>query len=573
MIDILKKFNWNNPSNMSKETLYNEFKNLSKIEDRRKVYTHLTSKRKHTLCNEHKRNRKDSKLGHAWNNHLLMDKETLYNEFIGLSKKNRRKIYYYLKPKRKVVLCNEHKRRRKERKFQDVSIITQDKKKLEQYEKNVLPKLLRWLKEKKNYEEEDLAFEYLKRHPYFMEFGIDSLEMLESLGQSLKANTDTDVLDKPNTINEYTSALEIIERASVRLFLYSGVDILGQSLIGKPLKKDAAKHEIDSYNFDLKINEKNTQFEYSHFYADSLAQDEKSSQEIKQKHILDVDIILGRGKTRWLEHLRPSLYIKMNPYRSVTRIREDFSKMMTLIKENHPEYMTSELSMNENHDYQDSFGTSGSQANSIIDLILYDLTIVLNIKTANLVEDFFQEIYEDNSTLYEKYEMHKYFANNDVISYKKNTLNNNNEGVLEKLGNGNFLKYVYSKKNISAHKELLKKNMINSIKTIHFPITDLDNLPFTAFEDGSWEMNEGTFTTKPNDEIHIDNTMSENEYNNHAIAYDKRIQELKSYEDFKDKTYSMILDVTRFSDKEVKKYSDTLFKKLSIDKKVELLSL
>lgn len=388
-----------------------------------------------------------------------------------------------------------------------------------------------WI-ENKSFTVEIAAFEYLKRNPFFIEVVLLFSEQIIEIRDNIEAK------------KELIFLLEHMQLVFQRLFLYTGIDIVNLHNVytGGNTGINTASH---LYAYSLKISnlsKEDNNYGYSNIYSIYSGKTfSDSSDSYKREHIVDIDMLLGdEHKERWLEHLKPVLYLKINPYHSQTRLKSDLVKTLNAIENEFPEYATSELVIDELGKFDSSLRSPTIQpVKSAIGLMLYDLQNIFHISDPeilkNLLEKRFPEKYFDL--------FHEYFSKNErswdeetlfTTSYKRSLKE------AKKRIYGDYLKYIYSEKAINTHINMIRKDYIEEIKI-----------------------------TVPNIEVSEDMKLFVAKLkNNNSTDNSKKnilefIEELKSKEKIKDRIEYLFLDVKSYSIEEYEDLSRNIFKNAS----------
>lgn len=320
---------------------------------------------------------------------------------------------------------------------------------ISEYMDKMFQKYENWINNPKDFTPEVAAFEYLKRNPYFIEVTYFFNKQIE------------EVRDNRDAKQELTFLLEQMRLTFRRLFLYSGIDIV--NLHNVYTGGNTAFHtESHSLAYTLKTSEfpkKDQHYNYSDIYFTYTSKAPGDSGEMyKREHVIDLDMMLGdKHRERWLEHLKPSLYLKINPYHSQEQLKSDLAKVLHLIREDYPEYATSEFMINEHGKYEGSFRTPTIQPiNSICALILYDLKNIFHISNPQKIQDlliqrFKRETYNNN---FNKFFRSSKRSNGHQLIFK--TVHKTNIEEVQERINGKYLNYIYSESVVDAHIEMIR---------------------------------------------------------------------------------------------------------------------
>lgn len=319
---------------------------------------------------------------------------------------------------------------------------------LEDLESALFDNYQKWIADSSIFTAEVAAFEYLKRNPYF-------IDVVHYFNNEMKA-----IRDEHERNEELISIAEYTKKMFSRLFLYTGIDLLNHNEIY--LGSNSTFHNIGhllAYNKQI-TKTSDVHYGYSKIYSlYSSKEMGRSSTSYKKDHIVDIDMLLANNHSqRWLEHLRPSLYIRINPQHSHSKLKSDLEKMLNTICGQYPEYASSEFMINEYGKPDTTFRAPTLQANkSIIGLILYDACNVFNVHGANELIPF----------------LRKYFSRGIVDEYFSSFLTENKKNFeggyiyAQKYGRtinevknriyGGYLQYLYTNETINAHFEIMRQ--------------------------------------------------------------------------------------------------------------------
>lgn len=356
-----------------------------------------------------------------------------------------------------------------------------------------------WI-ENDNFSAEVAAFEYLKRNPFFLEVA----HLFNKEIENIRENEET--------TEDLTFLLDHMNRVFKRLFLYTGIDIINFHNV-----YTGNSTEFHNFSHGLNYNLKNAGFpmndqhyEYSDIYFSYTSKTQgDSGKKYKKENTLDIDMVLNdKNRERWLEHLKPSLYIKINPYHSHKDLKSDLVKLLKEIKKKYPEYATPEFMINEYGEVESSFRAPTVQLKSVIALMMYDLRYIFNITSPSKQEDILKSTF-DTATYYEHiahyFVRDSYYTHDYVARFSDGNMRKIKE-VTQRI-NGSYLKYIYPDSSAKAHLDMIKKDFY--------------------------------------------------EYSEDNI--DEFIEILKSQLNIKDKLEYLLLDVTRYTNEEYKKWSEELF--------------
>ncbi len=301
------------------------------------------------------------------------------------------------------------------------------------------------------------AFEYMKRNPYF-------IETVYFFNQQIN-----ELRNDKNRKDELIFVLDRMKTTLKRLFLYSGSDVLSSNNVGSG-GFTFVHNKIESIMYDLKNSGfPNDDYHYSYsdiYELDTYKQPGTSAEDYKRQHVLDMDMLLdNRSSERWLKHLRPSLYLKINPNHSQEILKLDVLAALKKIEQKIPEYATPEILINEYAELENSFITSNEfrPKTSAVALIIYDLKNIIQIPSVILMQDLLRG---EHGEKYKKFKFDQYFTvvnigNDDYEPvYELKIMEKKMTQVMKRI-NGGYLNYVYSNNAQRAHFDLLSKRFMN----------------------------------------------------------------------------------------------------------------
>ena len=232
-----------------------------------------------------------------------------------------------------------------------------------------------------------------------------------------------------------------------------------------------------AYQYKSERNRKG-RYGYSDIYADGLVviEPDASSNDFKKEHYVDMDRILQKnGVERWLEHLKPSVYIKINPFHSVKSLKSDLQALMAMITENEKDladFASSEILMNELGKHESSFRTpTFNKIPSLKKLVLYDLHRIFQLEGKHIKQVLDDLFPGDEDSSYTQ----KLFSDNLLSEILAKEVN----PVLKKI-NGEYLSLVYSDESIDTHFQLIEKSMEPTEINIPIDKIDSDMLEFAS---------------------------------------------------------------------------------------------
>lgn len=367
-----------------------------------------------------------------------------------------------------------------------------------------------WFKEG-GFTAEIASFEYMKRNPYF-------IETVYFFNQQIK-----ELRSDESRRDELRFILDKMKITLKRLFLYSGSDVLSSNNISSG-GFTFIHNEIESSIYDLKNSGfPNDDYHYSYsdiYELDTYKQPGISAEDYKRQHTLDMDMLLdNRSSERWLNHLRPSLYLKINPNHSQDTLKLDVLAALKKIEQEIPEYATPEILINEYAELENSFITSNKfrPKSSAVALIMYDLKNIIQVPSASIIQDILQGEFEKE---YETFKFNQYFTQinqgNDEYApgFELKIMEKKMTEVIKRI-NGGYLDYVYSNNAQRAHFDLLSQRFMD-----HFRVNYTD----------------------------------------------EHVSMLKTHENIKDKLEHLILHVNNFTDNECLNWSQLLYSDQKIPK-------
>ena len=352
---------------------------------------------------------------------------------------------------------------------------------IEEYLELMFDRYKLWLDKKKPLTKEEAAFEYLKRNPYFIETVLFHENHLRSY---------------PNYKNDDKQLFEVMKIRDhmytllSKIFLYTGSDISDKYRV----YEEDNTNDINLANFlsfdRLNLKDEEYSYDYSRIYLPypSMQSEHKyhgASNSVKKEYPVDSGQLLRDiEQKRWLSHLLPSLYLKINPFYSSDRLKSDLSKVLNIISnrdavedeevngdwKRYYQYAIPEILINENTTEFKSFTAPGFGDESkipIISLMIYDLQRIFKLEAPEL-----EKLLIERFTKYEfetKYKLHKYFAKsgvNDGYSstvYAKEFNKTRTKEVVKRI-NGGYLDFIYPEESITEHFNLMQREGIKEHK-------------------------------------------------------------------------------------------------------------
>jgi len=331
-------------------------------------------------------------------------------------------------------------------------------------------KYKQWL-DKGVFTREYAAFELMKRNPYFM-----NLVTLYRL-------YDGKNRDKLSSVKYYKD--DIIHTLN-QVFLYTGWDIA----TGKETMNQQLSNWIDFDDSCAEEHYSGNKIWYSHIY-NKYAEDESPEEQInnaleinrdkiKKMYPVDLDEFSDKsGKKRWLSHLLPATYLKINPLDSneviINKLKSYLAKAGSLV-------WNGDLNAKFDKNLEVKFGTYSAM--SMPEIILkeedsriftfdngkyYDLPTARSLIMYDLVEVFGITSVEKLSTLLESklgsvefehfmpYFDYRPASKNREIKLKTDYISKKKQEIIN-LISGGYLKLIYSDESIYIHKRLVRKN-------------------------------------------------------------------------------------------------------------------
>lgn len=352
------------------------------------------------------------------------------------------------------------------------------------YYKELLKKYKTWFENPDSFTAEVAAFEYLKRNPYFIEttnYFIKEYKKLEDKKEKLftfksMAEYSTKMnLDALEADSEAEYEIELMkqiwlknmETTYKRIFLYTGEDVF-QKLNLRDKKSVESKYDLSLTMAEQYIKESPAEHHYP--YSDIYHLNEskfysKSFEEIKRSHIIDIDEIFNED-SRWLRHLRPSLYVKINPTHTTEKLRDNLQTLLKKIEGDWAGYASPEMLLNEGCLKEGSFQNSNKfrPSKAILPLLIYDLTIILKENQAELIKKHLDKFFESIEI---KYKCNSYFstrrADDDfTLIFNKAVVEEKMKEVKQRI-NHKYLNYIYSENASEIHFKMLKKDYVDQV--------------------------------------------------------------------------------------------------------------
>ena len=337
-----------------------------------------------------------------------------------------------------------------------------------------------WLQNENEFTKEVAAFEYMKRNPYFI-----------SIAYLYKKNLCSPMGIILSPISEQMR--QLLEH----IFLYTGLDIhdnIRKECDGVKLNYKAKKkyrNYGDMKDALIKYNATgNNNYYYTNMYVplrlphglsapDECKKVSKSAQDAKKENPIDLNIFHKEGRSlRWLEHLLPSMYVKINPYMKQDDLKSALTNLIRQISNDDilpdsgwrlADYAVPDVLLDNNSDATiDLKAPTFQSLKSAVALIMYDFLNIFQIKDPKKIKKFLSLcIYPDISAK-AKQEFEKYFnvggktQNYQGVVFEtrhiKTTIYNAKSRI-----NGGYLDYIYPYKS----KRLHQKHIIKEYKKIY----------------------------------------------------------------------------------------------------------
>ena len=336
-----------------------------------------------------------------------------------------------------------------------------------QYKNNkrkMIKQYLDWLNND-TFTKEVAAFEYMKRNPYFI-----------SVASVYKLNLEYS--------NE--SKLVYIKQLLQQIFFYTGYDldknikVDGYTFLER--KKDTNFKNMDGLIAEYHYTGENYYYsgiykaDQSQYYSDideEYIKESKSALDAKKEYPIDLNFFHNDGRSlRWLDHLLPSMYIKINPFLKQDDLK---SALVNLIKQistdkaipntewKLSEYVSPDVLLDINQDTNVSLQAPTFQSlKSLVALIMYDFIYIYKITDPKRIKRILRFcVYPHISSKIQK-EFERYFILGGKaqeyqgvkfsVKHKKNNL----DSVIIRI-NGKYLDYIYPHKSQRVHQKLLLK--------------------------------------------------------------------------------------------------------------------
>ena len=341
--------------------------------------------------------------------------------------------------------------------------------KKEQFLKKMLYRYKKWLKDPIS--KEEAAFEYLKRNPYFI---LTVLHYKKHFQDYPNYKTDDKHLYNVMLIKDH------MYRILSKVFLYTGSDIANKySLYVKDNTNDSNLANYLSFDSSATKDEE-YHYSYSSIYDPYPIERDagklyEESNRVKKEYSVNSAKLLGDIEDeRWLSHLLPSLYLKINPFYSSNRLKSDLSKVISVISKNeviesdekvegwmkYAQYAIPEILINEDRkDFKSFDSPSFTTLSSAISLMVYDLQKIFKLNAQEL-ETLLKEEFTESE--YNQYKLDKYFTSSGASDGYSGTVfekefNTTRRKEVVKRINGGYLNYIYPPESIQAHFDLVQK--------------------------------------------------------------------------------------------------------------------
>jgi len=336
---------------------------------------------------------------------------------------------------------------------------------------------------------EHAAFELMKRNPYFINLVI-LYRLYDGQNNDKFSFSQYDKDDVIHTLNQ--------------MFLYSGGDIA----TGKKAMNYQLSNWIEFDDSCAKEHYSGNNIWYSYIYnkyADDESPEEQiantleiNKDKIKKMYPVDLDEFSDiEGKKRWLSHLLPATYLKINPLDSNEVI---ISKLKSYLAQADSLAWDGDIDAKFDKDLENKFGTYSAM--SMPELILkeeesrvftfnngkyYDLATARSLIMYDLIEIFRITNVDELSKLLEsklgsvEYEnFMPYFdyrpaSKNRDIKFRTDYISKKKQEIIN-LISGEYLKLVYSDESISIHKRLVRKNFSSTDEIDNTNVLDMSIL-------------------------------------------------------------------------------------------------
>lgn len=335
---------------------------------------------------------------------------------------------------------------------------------------------------------DELAFEYLRRNPKFIKDFLNDILNIQKTDNHLK----------------YIAEMKYYYQKE---FLYNPIDIYG---IFNNIEEKDINHQINilqeklkkyHYSFrDLIQNGETQKSRYVNLYNTDLNRQKKAEMDAavyKQNNPIYMEGLFKPVESqRWLNWLRPSINLEINPNKNKDELKESFQKLLTLFDENEnlsnvnhisaPNYLIDYFDIEQFKD-ESLIVDIKSPRNPAEKLFWYDVKYIFSAQT-----DFFfsklQEVYElafpENNDYNEYIDIYNTSDEIDEITYDLKLSKKANQSIKEarKYIYGDYLKLLYPKISIEKHFFAIK-----DILEIQMQTNDTGYKNITELSDSEYE--------------------------------------------------------------------------------------
>ena len=346
---------------------------------------------------------------------------------------------------------------------------------MSQYKKNkrkMIRQYLDWLNND-TFTKEVAAFEYMKRNPYFI-----------SVATMYRMNLYSPMSSSFNPI-----AIDM-KQLLQQIFLYTGFDI----------DKNSRKDNGSKFNYVEKTKFKNygnvrdsiikyystgKNYYYMSMYKPNKSEHacplmvpnpcrevSKSAKDAKQEYPVDLNSFYADANAlRWLEHLLPSMYIKLNPYMKQDDLK---SALVNLIKQinndvvvpntswKYSSYATPDAMLDNSDSTIDLTSPTFQPLKSLVALIMYDFIYIYKVIDTTKIKRILRFCVYPHITSKIKNEFERYFSSGGKskeyqgVIFNEKHKKNNLDNVIARI-NGQYLDYIYPSKSQRLHRKLILK--------------------------------------------------------------------------------------------------------------------
>lgn len=343
---------------------------------------------------------------------------------------------------------------------------------MSQYEKNkrkMIGQYLDWLNND-TFTKEVAAFEYMKRNPYFISVAyLYRLNLYSSMGSSF---------------NPIALAMKQLLQ---QIFLYTGFDI------DKDIRKEynssnlnyAEKKKYQNYgNMNDKVIEyysTGKNYYYANMYRPtrlldgSLPEDKyiemsKSALDAKKEYPVDLNNFYENSiALRWLDHLLPSMYVKLNPFMRQDDLRLALVNLIKQINNDvavpntdykYSSYATPNAILDNGSFSIDLTSPTFQPLKSLIAMIIYDFIYIYKTKDSAKIKRILKFCVYPYISHKAKNEFEKYFTSGGKaqeyqgVKFNDKHKKNNIDNVIARI-NGQYLDYIYPVESKCVHRKMI----------------------------------------------------------------------------------------------------------------------